>query len=237
MTDPLDTLRKLKPAPAVDPAALDHLLATVATTPPALPPRRRRFGRRRLAVATALLASGVVVAGATGMLPRPFTDALSFWDSQSNGGISAGNATRIAQQPAPGGKVLSAWSATSEDGTTCISALYEPPGPLTRPAPTDVHSAGGQCNPPDAPAEPFGNMGGSADPTGLHTMWVTAGPATRAELHLPDGTERPALTAAGYFFCWYVAAPQDETPTLIGYDANGQEVNRFSLPNTARPGG
>jgi hypothetical protein len=226
MTDPLDTLRKLKPVATVDPAALDRLLAATAATPP------RRPRRTRLAVTAALLASGVAVAGATGMLPRSFTETLSFWQSETGGAVTAGNARRLAQQPGPDGQVLSVWSATGSDGTTCVSALYEPPGPLDRPAPADFHSAGGQCSP--AAPEPFGNLGGSATEAGVHTMWATAGPAVRAELHLPDGSRRPAVPAAGFFFCWYAAGPGAGTPLLVGYDAGGQVVGTEQMPNLSR---
>ncbi|MEV6306356.1 hypothetical protein AB0M02_43580 [Actinoplanes sp. NPDC051861] len=228
--DPIDVLRRLKPAPALDPAALDRLLAEAAHTPPA-----KRRATTKIALTAGLLVSGVAVAGATGMLPHAFTDSLSFWHSETRGGVSAGNGHRVAQQPGPGGRVLTVWSATAADGTTCVSALYETAGPLDRPAPADFHSAGGQCTPATGPAEPFGNTGGSSEPDGVHTMWVSAGDAVTAELKLADGTTRPALAAAGLFFCWYTAGPSDEPPVLVGHDKRGRKTGSIPMPNLSRP--
>ena len=129
--------------------------------------------------------------------------------------------------------MLTVWSATGTDGTTCVSALFEAPGALDRPAPADFRSAGGQCSPAN-PAEPFGSLGGSSTAEGVHTMWATAGDAVRAELRLPDGTTRPALSAAGLFFCWYTAGPGAPAPVLVGYDSVGGEVGRTPLPNLMR---
>ncbi|WP_328468069.1 hypothetical protein OHA21_50760 [Actinoplanes sp. NBC_00393] len=221
-----DTLRRMKPSATVDPGGLDRLLAAAAATP-------QKPDRRRLVLAGA--AVGLVVsAGAAGLLPGSFTDSLSFWRSETGGGVTAESGRRLAQQTGPDGTVLTVWSATGTDGTTCVSALYETPGPLNRPAPADFHSAGGQCTPAGGPAEPFGSVGGSAGQDGVHTMWGTAGTAARAELRFPDGSTRPALSAAGFFFCWYTADPSAPTPELVGYDADGHEVGRTPLPNLTR---
>ncbi|MEU4428001.1 hypothetical protein AB0F81_45885, partial [Actinoplanes sp. NPDC024001] len=147
---------------------------------------------------------------------------------------TAESARRLAQQPGPGGTVLTVWSATGANGTTCVSALFEAPGPLSRPAPADFHSAGGQCS-PAGPAEPFGNLGGSATPEGVHTMWATAGDAVTAEVRLPDGTRRPAIRAAGFFFCWYTIGPAGGRPQLVGYDAAGSVVGSTGMPDLTAP--
>ena len=147
----------------------------------------------------------------------------------------------MAQAPGPDGTVLSVWSARSEDGTACIAPMFEPPGPLDRPAPTDFRLAGGTCERKSdrdrgSGSGPFHSTGGSANDRGIHTMWAAAGGAARAELRLADGTTRPALLAEGQFFFWYLANERVDPPTLVGYDAAGRVVAEHPLPDLDRIG-
>ena len=110
--------------------------------------------------------------------------------------------------------------------------MYESPGALERPAPTLARSAGGEC--PIAQQQSdgaFGDLGGSADDVGLHTMWGAMGKAVRAELRLSDGTVRPAGSAQGYFFFWYRADRKAAAPLLVGYDSAGNVVGEQRLPD------
>jgi hypothetical protein len=229
-------LESLRPASTVDEtwpvsdreAALSRVLASSV---PALPVRPR--GRRVLltsVVAATLLATGAGVATASGVLPESFTQELSFWTSETKGGVDVDTARRVAQAPGPDGTVLTVWAATGTNGTTCISPMFEAPGALDRPAPASVRSAGGQCTPTDT-RETFGDLGGSTDDRGIHTMWGGAGEATRAELRLPDGTVRPALYAEGMYFFWYLANDTVDSPILVGYDASGKVILERRLPN------
>ncbi|MBU2668924.1 hypothetical protein KOI35_35980 [Actinoplanes bogorensis] len=185
---------------------------------------RRRTGKRfvvSIALAAGILASG---AAATGLLPRELTNALSFW------GDDARTAQRVAQEPGPDGRVLSVWRSRDDGGDVCIAPMFEGPGPLDRPAPRDFSLAGGQCTQPGAPVEPFGNVGGSSDGNGVHTMWITAGDAVRAELRSSDGSTRAALKAVDLFFVWYRGGPA----TVVGFDASGAEIGRTTLPDLGR---
>ncbi|MEJ3743049.1 hypothetical protein WEI85_07170 [Actinomycetes bacterium KLBMP 9797] len=229
---PATTVDNLWPAPARD-AALERLLATAAS-PQQLAPRPRR-GRRVLATAAltlGLVASGVGVAGAAGVLPESFTRELSFWASETKGGVDVGNARRVAQTPGPDGTVLSLWAASGTDGTTCVSALFEPPGPLDRPAPSDFRGTGGHCTRPQDRQRGlrFGSGGGSSTPSGVHTWIVAAGDAVRAELRLATGSTRPVPSAEGVFFFWYLADEHTDPPVLAGYDAAGRAVQGPPLP-------
>ncbi|MEH1124363.1 hypothetical protein [Micromonospora sp. CPCC 206061] len=209
-------------------AALEGVLASRA---PALPVRSRR--RRVLvttAVTAALLATGAGVATASGVLPESFTQELSFWTSETKGGVDVDTAHRVAQAPGPDGTVLSVWAGTGSNGTTCVSPMFEAPGDLDRPAPASVRAAGGQCTPANT-RETFGSLGGSADDRGIHTMWGPGGEAVRAELRLPDGTVRPGLYAEGMYFYWYLANETVKAPFLVGYDASGKVVFERQLPN------
>lgn len=190
-------LENLRPTSTVDDAwpvssreaALDRVLAS--SSMPAPPARTR--GRRVLltsVVTAALLVTGAGVATASGVLPESFTKELAFWTSDTNGGVDVDTARRVAQAPGPDGTVLSVWAATGANGTTCVSAIFEAPGDLDRPAPANLRSAGGQCTPVDTP-ESFGDLGGSADERGIHTMWGGAGDAVRAEMRLARRYRRP----------------------------------------------
>ena len=241
MTENRDTMsivEKLRPASTVDrrwpasarDAALERLLVAAGCAP--APARRSR--RRRVlltaALTTGLVASGVGVAAAGGLLPESFTRPLSFWSTETGGVVDAQLARRVAQAPGPDGTVLSVWSATGPDGTTCIAPLFEPPGDLNRPAPANFHLAGGSCATGEG-LGPFGSLGGSADERNVHTIWASAGDAVRGELLFPDGTVQPVLYAEGQFFLWYVANDRVDPPTLVGYDAAGTVVGRAPLPN------
>jgi hypothetical protein len=232
---PVTTVDDQWPAPARD-AALEQLLIAAADN---RPQSRRRSRKRRILVTAALTAvlvsSGAGIAAAGGLLPDSFTKPLSFWTTETGGAVDVQTARRVAQGPGPDGKVLSVWSAKSQDGTTCIAPMFEPPGDLDRPAPTDFKLAGGQCAPADLPPQSFGDGGGSMDRRGIHTMWAAAGNATRAELRLPDGTVRPAVQAEGLFFFWYLATETVDPPTLVGYDAAGKVVAEHALPNMSTP--
>lgn len=239
--DPIAVVEKLRPVTTVDThwpveardAALHRLLATADS-----PPRRSR--RRRVlltaALTAGLVASGAGVAGAAGLLPESFTKPLSFWTTETGGAVDVQTARRVAQAPGPDGKVLSVWSAKGKNGATCIAPLFEPPGDLDRPAPTNFTLAGGQCTSANPRTEPFGNGGGSADARGIHTMWATVGNAVRAELRFADGTVRPVLEAEGLFFFWYLADAHVDPPTLVGFDAAGNVVAQRQLPNLSRSG-
>lgn len=239
--DMMSTLEKLRPTTTVEAgwpapareATLDRVLA--ATASPAMASPRPRRGRRVLvtaALALGLVASGVGVAGAAGVLPESFTQELSFWASETKGGVDAQNARRVAQTPGPDGTVLSLWAATGADGTTCLSALFEPPGALDRPAPTDFRGTGGQCIRPQDRERGlhFGDGGGSSTPSGVHTWIVAAGDAVRAELRLANGATRPVPGAEGMFFFWYLADEHTDPPMLVGYDAAGRAMERPTLP-------
>jgi hypothetical protein len=235
---PVTTVDEQWPAAARD-AALERLLQAAATGPPP-PPRRSRKRRLLLtgALTAGLLASGAGIATAGGLLPDSFTGPLSFWAKETGGAVDVQTARRVAQAPGPDGAVLTVWSARSEDGTVCIAPMFEPPGPLDRPAPTDFRLVGGQCEKPGGkPGEPeaFGGGGGSATDDGIHTMWAAAGGAARAELRLSDGTVRPALAAEGKFFFWYLADENVDPPTLLGYDGAGNVVEEHPLPDLNEP--
>lgn len=242
--DMITTVEKLRPVSTVDDcwpaaardAALERVLSIVDDE---RPEPARRPGRRRLALTAALaaglVASGTGVAAAAGLLPESFTRPLSFWTTETNGAVDVQTARRVAQTPGPDGTVLSVWSATGQDGTTCIAPLLEPPGDLDRPAPTSFTPAGGQCAQADPGAAPLSDLSGSTDDRALHTMWAAAGNAARAELRLPDGTVRPAVRAEGMFFFWYAAGEGLAPPVLVGYDAAGNVVAERSLPDLTRP--
>lgn len=229
-------LENLRPASTVDEAwpvsdrdaGLERVLASSAPTPPMRSRRRRVL--LTTAVTAALLATGAGVATASGVLPESFTQELSFWTSETNGGVDVDTARRVAQAPGPDGTMLTVWAGTGANGTTCVSPMYEAPGDLDRPAPASARAAGGQCNPVDT-RETFGDVGGSAENNGIHTMWGAAGEAARAELRLPDGTIRPALSAEGMYFYWYLANETVEAPVLVGYDAAGKVILERQLPN------
>ncbi|WBB51189.1 hypothetical protein O3597_12265 [Verrucosispora sp. WMMA2044] len=238
MTDKRDlihTLEKLRPGTTVTDqwpttareAALDRLLN-------ALPPPVRRTRDRRMLLTAALtvgfVASGAGVAAAGGLLPESFTGPLSFWSTETKDTVNAQQARRVAQMPGPDGLVLSVWSATAPDGTTCIAPLFEPPGDLDRPAPVNFTLAGGQCARPED-SEPFASTSASTDENDRHTMWANAGNAARAELLLSDGTVRPAILTEGLFVFWYVANRTIDPPTLVGYDATGTVIAERSLPD------
>jgi hypothetical protein len=232
---PVTTIDDHWPAPARD-AALEQLLTVAADNPP----QSRRHPRKRRILVTAALAAVLVsssagIAAAGGLLPESFTKPLSFWTTETGGAVDVQTARRVAQGPGPDGKVLSVWSAKNQDGTTCIAPMFEPPGDLDRPAPKDFKLAGGQCTPADLHTQSFGDGGGSMDGQGIHTMWAAAGNATRAELRLPDGTERPAVQAEGLFFFWYLANEAVNPPALVGYDATGKVVAEHALPNLSAP--
>ncbi|GAA4443269.1 hypothetical protein [Phytohabitans houttuyneae] len=238
-------LEKLRPVSAVDTAwpaearaaALEKLLRDGTAEPAAAP---RRPGRRRLvltaALTTGIIAAGAGVATAGGLLPESFTGPLSFWTSETGGEVDVQTARRVAQGPGPDGTVLSVWTGRSPAGTVCVAPMFEAPGPIDRPAPGDFRLAGGQCAPPGARPQPFGSLGGSSTPDGVHTTWATAGDAVRAELRLPGGSVRPALFAEGLFFFWYEAIPDVAPPTLVGYDAAGAVVAERQLPDWDRLG-
>jgi hypothetical protein len=245
MTDHLDptaVLEKLRPVTAVDDdwpasardAALARLLAS--GDPSAAPRRPRR--RRILLTATltaGLVASGAGVAAAGGLLPESFAQNLSFWTSETAGRMDVQTARRVAQTPGPDGRVLSVWSARSGDGAVCVSAVFESPGPLDRPAPANFRSGGGSCLPPHDTWGPFGSGGGTVEGNGIHIMSAADGGAVRGELRLADGSVSPVAHAAGMFFYWYRAGGGVTPPTLVGYDAAGKVLGEQAQPDLTGP--
>jgi hypothetical protein len=229
--DVMTTLAKLRPTTAVETslreASLERVLA-VAHRPPVVRRRRALIGT---VLAAVLVPAAVGAAAAGGVLPRSFTEQLSFWSYETKGEVDADNARRAAQMPGPDGSVLSFWTATGQDGTRCLSLLLEAPGELTRPAPASFDPGAGTCLPTSAPAGTFGDVSGSVTAQHIHLMFGSAGDAARAELRLTDGSVRPVALAEGQFFYWYLADRQVDSPTLVGYDAAGREVGTRRLPN------
>lgn len=223
---PTSTVDKAWPASDRE-AALERVLASSAP-PLAAPSRRRRRVLLTTAVTAALLATGAGVATANGVLPESFTNEISFWASETKGGVDVDNARRVAQGPGPDGKVLTIWAATGADGTTCVSPMYEEPGDLDRPAPANVPITGGTCT-QDTRKEPFGTFGGSKNEQGIQTWFGSDGGVARAELRLADGTVRPAIHAAGMIFFWYREDDSVAQPVIVGYDAAGHEVHRMQM--------
>lgn len=237
--DRMTTLEKLKPLtvvetawpPSVRDAAFERVLSGAAKEIP-VPPRRRLL--IAAAVTVILIASGVGVAAAGGLLPETFTRELAFWTSETQGGVDIQKAQRVAQGPGPDGSVLSVWAATGKDGTTCVSPMFEMPGELDRPAPKNPHLLGGQCATPVQQQQDggFGGVsGGGPDKRGIAVMWGPMGRAVRGELHLSDGSVRPAISAERNFFFWYLADDHAEPPVLIGYDSAGRVVGRAQIPD------
>ncbi|MGN9909075.1 hypothetical protein ACTMTJ_16145 [Phytohabitans sp. LJ34] len=234
-------LEKLRPVTAVDdewpPAARAAALERLLLAPAPTAARRRPRLLVTAALTAGILAVGAGAATAGGLLPESFTGSLSFWTSETDGGVDVQTARRVAQGPGPDGTVLSVWSARGANGTVCVAPMFEAPGPVDRPAPADFRLAGGQCEPADMRSQPvFGSTGGSSTPEGIHTMWASAGGAVRAELRLTDGSVRPALAAAGMFFFWYEANERVAPPTLVGYDSAGTVLGERPLPDLDRLG-
>jgi hypothetical protein len=239
--DAVDTLARLRPvtvvenvwpAPARD-AAFERVMQAART--PSRTSRNPRSSRWRLALAvvvTALLVgSGVSIAAAGGILPESFGHAFSFWKSETHGAVAARNARRVGQIPGPGREVLSLWVAAGKNGATCLSLLYEPPGPLGRPAPGRARSVGGECaTARQREGRTFGGLSASSPDSRLYAMWGPMGEAARVELRLDDGSVRPAGSAAGYFFFWFRTDREPAPALVVGYDDAGQVVGRQAVP-------
>lgn len=237
MTDPMAVLEKLRPVAAVEAGWPATAQVLAAADRPAIPPRRPR--RRRIlltaGLTAGLLASGAGVAAAGGLIPDSLARHLSFWASETGGGIDVQTARRVAQLPGPDGQVLSAWSGRSRDGAVCVAELVEAAGPLDRPAPATFRSGAGSCLRPNESWGPFGSGGGTAGDNGVHIMHMADGGAVRGELRLADGTVSPVAHAEGLFFFWYRAGGGIAPPTLIGYDAAGKVVGEHALPDLTGP--
>ncbi|MDV8008254.1 hypothetical protein [Rhodococcus sp. IEGM 1318] len=234
--DLLTTLEKLRPTDSlsaefwpenVQVAARIRIIATennIGT--PRVP--RRRVGA--VALVAMLCAAGMVgCAAATAMMPKPFTDMYSGWQTMpgTNGGIDPSTAERVGSVPGPDGTLFSVFVAHGADGWRCVAPVFEAPADIDKVGPSKFISLGHGCRSNDDlyGADSFGG-GAGIMVAGPHeaTYDAGAGGAVRAELHTADGEIYPTVLAEDRFYGWIPLSLTFPRPTLVGYAADGTVV-------------
>ena len=131
--DLLTTLEMLRPTDAVttefwpekvQDAARTRIMATENNIGATKTPRRRVGA---LVLVAAICAAVVVgCAAATAMMPKPFTDMYSGWQTMpgTNGGIDPSTAERVGSIPGPDGSLFSVFVAHGEDGWRCDAPVF-----------------------------------------------------------------------------------------------------------------
>ncbi|MGY2065268.1 hypothetical protein [Blastococcus sp. SYSU DS0619] len=235
--DPVTTLSALRPRTSVGelwaPAARDATLERVLLergSPEAPAPARSPSPIRRLLLGglagAAVLAGGLGVAGAAGVLPQDFVDTFAFWAEDS--GVDLATAERVGSAPGPDGLVFTVVRMTGgPNGVVCLAPLFETAGSLSGPVPSVFEDGGGACR-PGSPVEAFGTNQGVNASEDTHVYWVAAGNAVRAELRLPDGVVYPTLLVDGGFYGWFPTGSEGE-PVLTGYAADGTVVGEVEV--------
>lgn len=233
--DLLTTLEMLRPTDAVttefwpekvQDAARTRIMATENNIGATKTPRRRVGA---LVLVAAICAAVVVgCAAATAMMPKPFTDMYSGWQTMpgTNGGIDPSTAERVGSIPGPDGTVFSVFVAHGADGWRCVAPVFETSSETDKVGPSKFISLGHGCRSNDDlyGADSFG--GGAGYEAGSHeaTYDAGAGGAVRAELHTADGQIYPTILAEDRFYGWIPLSLTFPRPTLVGYAADGTVV-------------
>lgn len=233
--DLLTTLAMLRPTDAVttefwpekvQDAARTRIMATENNIGATKTPRRRVGA---LVLVAAICAAVVVgCAAATAMMPKPFTDMYSGWQTMpgTNGGIDPSTAERVGSIPGPDGSLFSVFVARGEDGWRCVAPVFEASADVDKIGPSKFTSLGHGCRSNDDlyGADSFG--GGAGYEAGPHeaTYDAGAGGAVRAELHTADGNIYPTILAEDRFYGWIPLSLTFPRPTLVGYAADGTVV-------------
>lgn len=198
-----------------------------AVSPDPVGPSRPRRRRLALATAAALLVpvAGVSAAAASGVLPQPFVDAMSFLREE---GVNPQTAQLVGSLPGPTGKRFEVWRTTGAS-KTCLSTWFMPAAIPPGAATPDLQGGASTCR--SAPAAVFAE-GRTLDSTegGPYVFKYDAGPATTATLQLSDGTTRPTLVSDGLIMGWFPApTPGDADPVLTGATANEAIVGTIAV--------
>lgn len=218
----LDAVWTLEQQVAVrDRIVMDRTPATTA------PSRRRRVAGIAAVLALGLIASpGVAGAVGNGMRPQAFIDAYDYWGNIPKGAVDPATARRAATAPGPFGGIFSVLTAKNSEGLTCIGPVFESSASAKAVLPDNFNDGGSFCQ--EAPStKPFGFASLMYTRTAA-VWWADAGGAVTGELRMPSGETYPVVLVQGYLFGWYplpLRTP-DESPTLIGYAADGSVVGQ-----------
>ncbi|MGI8535422.1 MAG: hypothetical protein ACR2K2_02805 [Mycobacteriales bacterium] len=177
-----------------------------------------------LALAVAA-APGVAYAVSNGMVPRSFIEAYSGTDRA----IDPAMARRVATVPGPDGSTCSVLTFKNDDGTTCLTHVFETAGSSKSALPDNFEGLTTRCE--EVPSlRPFGPDGVEFVETA--TIWVAhAGSAVKGEVTMPTGETYPVAYAEGYLFGWYPLPARfgADAPTLTAFDADGSLVGKIKL--------
>ena len=234
--DLLTTLEKLRPSDSVSVelwpanvqnAARTRIMATENNIGATKAPRRRVSV---IVLVAAICAAGVAgCTAATVMMPKPFTDMYSGWQTMpgTNGGIDPSTAERVGSIPGPDGSLFSVFVAHGADGWRCVAPVFEASADVDKVGPSKFISLGHGCRSSDDfyGADSFGG-GAGIMVAGPHeaTYDAGAGGAVRAELHTADGKIYPTVLAEDRFYGWIPLTLTFPRPTLVGYAADGTVV-------------
>lgn len=247
VTDPLDRIRALAPAPE-DPDAHEAVLAGVlADVAQDITPLRHRAASRRRRVVAATAAIVVLgaggVAAAAGYTPRSTWDAIFTGPATPHGQqyeADPSTARKVFSEPGPDGQEFAAWTIDNRVGWQCVSAFFEPAGTTTL-SPHLFGSLGGACAlSPHHDSGLFGD-GASGFTEGRNdraTFVYPAGPAVRAELVVSDGHTYPVRIQNGWLGGWFTLTqiPLGSTATVVAYGAHGTELgHRVVLDQSGCP--
>jgi RNA polymerase sigma factor (sigma-70 family) len=139
----------------------------------------------------------------------------------------------VGSEAGPHGSRLELWLGSTAKGYTCVSEFLKASPTWQPPQGLRAGWTGGECLNHLTPATTtFGYYGSNGPTPSRYFLYAfTAGDATSARLDLPDGTTRPAFVGGGWVGGWVPSSKHDGIATLVGYDAQGNQVgqDRFSL--------
>jgi hypothetical protein len=223
-------------------ARVRHTLVAVATgtdIPPLPSPdqptivdpvvgRARRRQLARTAAVTAVVVPAIVgLAAAGGLLPGTFIDRLN-WVPERSGPIVDASVEWGGSIDGPPGRRFEVWVATGENGEVCTTRVFVDDTVAVGATPAGIEDEGGRCS-PGGTGHVFANGCGVGGSDGIYSYGCEAGPVTRAELHLADGTVMPTVIAGGEVSGWFPWTPGTPGPALLGYLGDGTPVDQFTI--------
>lgn len=232
-TDPLNTLKALRPSPALDEDWSATTFAHIVASPSSPATERRPVRRRRRVVlssvlAGALVSGGIGTAAANGDLSDRLLSLVGSISPSRDNAVPTATVHRAATAPGPDGRVFSVvtWEeAPGSDDDWCTAPLFEAVASAAGPAPDDFDENGAICGPGGLPndfAMEYSVMASEA----YAVYFVKAGAAVRGELSLPDGSTYPTVLVRGSLFGWF---PSASDAALTGYAADGSVVGTVQL--------
>lgn len=235
--DPLDRGRLSRVADSPAARQLREAIAAPASASSARP--RRRRAALVLLASVCIGGAGLSVAAEAGVpiLPQSVLQAMGWEPEPGAYNADPGTGRLLLTTAGPDGQPMQLWFADANDNGFCVRVLEGSglPTDLTQWEPNEgaVRGLAGGCSDRGADWNSFGGTFVAAsghittpDASAVAVFAIHVPGATHVELAYPDGTRQPLPLADDWTAGWF---PLQTTPKLVGYDANGNDIDRLEL--------